>query len=108
MASAASLYGGTGRPGPDILYAPLAAAPQFVNAGIWRAAPILVSGASSYRSGEYVYQDFLYDDHGAVAPVMDPTDVRTQNATSRAPPAPTPIRPIRTTRRTPRTSSNCA
>jgi hypothetical protein len=81
MASAASLYGGTGRPGPDILYAPLAAAPQFVNAGIWRAAPILVSGASSYRSGEYVYQDFLYDDHGAVAPVMDPTDVRTQNAT---------------------------
>ena len=81
VASAASLYTGPGRPGPDILYAPLAAAPQFANVGIWRAAPILVSGASSYRSGEYVYQDFLYDDHGAVAPVMDPTDVRTQNAT---------------------------
>ena len=33
--------------------------------GIWKAQPILVSGASAYRDGEFLYQDFLYDDHGA-------------------------------------------
>jgi hypothetical protein len=32
---------------------------------VWRAQPILVSGASAYRSGEFLYQDWLYDDHGA-------------------------------------------
>src|SRR5262249_48539901 len=37
------------------------------------AARILVCGASAYRSGEFLYQDFLYDDHGA-AEAPDPTD----------------------------------
>jgi predicted esterase len=52
-------------PGPAILYAPAATPPQLSNTGIWNATPILISGASAYRSGEYLYQDFLYDDHGA-------------------------------------------
>ncbi len=53
------------RPGPDALYAKPAAAPQLSNAAPWKADPILVSGAQSYRDGEWLYQDFLYDDHGA-------------------------------------------
>ena len=52
------------RPGPDALYLPPATAPQLQNAGPWRAAPILVSGAQAYRGGEYPYPDYLYDDHG--------------------------------------------
>src|SRR5215208_2571081 len=40
-------------------------APQLENTGEWRAAPILVSGATAYRDGEFLYQDYLYDDHGA-------------------------------------------
>jgi hypothetical protein len=55
------------RPGPDVLHEPPAVAPQLENIGPWRAAPILVSGAQAYRAGEWMYQDFLYDDHGAVA-----------------------------------------
>src|SRR5204862_7091108 len=53
------------RPGPDILYAPPPAAPQLENTGVWQAPPILVSGASAYRDGEFLYQDYLYDDSGA-------------------------------------------
>jgi hypothetical protein len=54
-AQAASLYSGPGpKPGPPLLYRPLAVAPQLTNAGVWRAKPILVSGAGSYRAGEYV------------------------------------------------------
>jgi hypothetical protein len=53
------------RPGPSILYAPAPRAPQLENTGIWKAEPILVSGAQSYRDGEWLYQDFLLDDHGA-------------------------------------------
>src|SRR3954463_2572158 len=70
-ATAASLpaVGSGHRPGPDALYAPPAAAPQLEDTGIWRAKPILVSGATSYRGGEFVYQDYLYDDHGAVGAV---------------------------------------
>src|SRR5438105_9510068 len=65
-ADASSLYQGPGpRPGPDLLYEPLADAPQLQNAGAWSAAPILVSGASAYRDGEFLYQDYLYDDSGA-------------------------------------------
>jgi hypothetical protein len=71
-----SLYSGPApRPGPDILYEPLADAPQLENTGIWQAAPILVSGASAYRDGEFLYQDFLFDDHGAKE-LPDPTDPR--------------------------------
>jgi len=41
-----SLYRGPApRPGPDILYAAPVVAPQLTNAGVWRADPILVSGA---------------------------------------------------------------
>jgi hypothetical protein len=53
------------RPGPDALYAPAPRAPQLENTGPWKADPILVSGASAYRDGEFLYQDFLLDDYGA-------------------------------------------
>src|SRR4051794_35431976 len=53
------------RPGPAALYQPPADAPQLQNVAPWGAAPILVSGAQAYRGGEWLYQDFLYDDHGA-------------------------------------------
>jgi hypothetical protein len=77
----ASLYRGPGpAPGPAILYAPLATAPQLTNAGIWHAPPILVSGATAYRDGEFLYQDFIYDDHGA-AEAPDPTDPRASGDT---------------------------
>jgi len=76
-AGTGSLYSGSGpRPGPDILYQPVANAPQLGNSGIWHAPPILVSGASAYRDGEFLYQDFLYDDHGANGTVPDPGDPR--------------------------------
>src|SRR5213595_2308084 len=61
------------RPGPDLLYAPPASAPQLQNTGPWKAPPILVSGAEAYRRGEFLYQGFLYDDHRA-ASTPDPTD----------------------------------
>ena len=79
--SRSSLYSGPGsRPGPDILYQPLATAPQLTNTGVWQAPSILVSGASAYRSGEFLAQDFLYDDHGA-AEQPDPQDQRTSGNT---------------------------
>jgi hypothetical protein len=54
-------------PGPTILYRAPADAPQLDNfaGSVWQAAPILVSGAEEYTSGEFLYQDYLYDDHGA-------------------------------------------
>lgn len=61
------------RPGPDILYAPPPAAPQLENVTPWTAPPILVSGAEAYRDGEFLYQDYLHDDHGA-AGTPDPND----------------------------------
>jgi hypothetical protein len=57
-----------------VLYAPAPRAPQLENTGVWRARPILVSGASAYRDGELLYQDFLYDDHGAGAVAWQPDD----------------------------------
>src|SRR5256885_11816907 len=61
------------RPGPPLLYEPLAKAPQLENAAlsVWHAKPILVSGASAYRQGEFLYQGFIYGDHGAKE-VTDP------------------------------------
>lgn len=55
------------RPGPEVLYAPLATAPELTNApgGIWRAPSLMISGAEAYVDGEYVYQDYVYDDFGA-------------------------------------------
>ena len=52
------------RPGPEILYWDPPRAPQLENTGVWKADPILVSGTSAYRRGEFLYQDFLYDDSG--------------------------------------------
>ena len=74
------------RPGPDILYAPPADAPQLENTGPWKAPPILVSGASAYRGGEFLYQDYLYDDHGA-AGVPDNNNPIGPNAFLFSPPA---------------------
>ncbi|HEV3129788.1 MAG TPA: hypothetical protein VGY32_12440, partial [Solirubrobacteraceae bacterium] len=82
-ASAGSLYSGPGpRPGPALLYAPLAVAPQLQNSpgSVWHAAPILISGAEAYRRGEFLYQGFLYDDHGAHEQ-LDPNDPRISSAT---------------------------
>jgi hypothetical protein len=59
------------RPGPDALYAKPADAPQLDNVAPWKAPPILVSGTQAYRDGEWLYQDFLFDDHGALG-VPDP------------------------------------
>jgi hypothetical protein len=63
------------RPGPEALYQPLAPAAQLENQpnSPWRASPILISGASAYRKSEFVYQGYLYDDHGAKL-VADPNN----------------------------------
>jgi hypothetical protein len=71
----------TVRPGPPILYAPAAVAPQLENTGVWQAPPILVSGTSAYRDGEFLYQDYLEDDHGAQE-LPDPADRRQNNTFS--------------------------
>src|SRR4051794_9253248 len=68
------------RPGPDVLYAPAPRAPQLENTGVWRAPPILISGATAYRDGEFLYQDFLFDDAGAKEQ-NDPRDPRTAGNT---------------------------
>ena len=77
----ASTEGGSGvpsvvtghRPGPDALHLPPPRAPQLENTGPWQADPLLISGAHAYRDGEWLYQDFLFDDHGATG-VPDPED----------------------------------
>jgi hypothetical protein len=63
------------RPGPPVLYEKPAEPTQLQNAkkSIWKASPILVSGASAYRRGEFLYQGYLYDDHGAKE-LTDPTN----------------------------------
>jgi hypothetical protein len=53
------------RPGPPFLYKPPPPAPQLENRAPFRAAPLLVSGTDAYRGGEYLYQDYLFDDRGA-------------------------------------------
>lgn len=52
-------------PGPPALNDPAPRAPHFENTGIWQADPIRISGASAYRKGEFLYQDWIYDDRGA-------------------------------------------
>lgn len=54
--------------GPDILHRELVRSPQLENTGTWKAQPILISGASAYRDGEFLYQDFLYDDRALSYP----------------------------------------
>ena len=106
-ASGSSLPSGPGpRPGPAILYEPTAVAPELTNTGIWKASPILISGTSAYRGGEFLYQDYLYDDHGAHE-LPDPTDPRVRRATcSPSPTGRTRIRPGPATPTTPPISSS--
>jgi len=68
----------TWQPGPPILYQAPATAPQLTNVAPFTAAPLLVSGAHAYEHGEFVYQDFLYDDSGANGNFPDPNDKRPQ------------------------------
>src|SRR3954451_21198243 len=76
-----SLYHGPApRPGPAILYEPPATAPQLTNGPGWSAPSILISGASAYRDGEFLYQDYLYDNHGANGGQRDQNDPRGQAA----------------------------
>ncbi len=70
---ARSTPGPAPKPGPKILYAKPKTAPQLKNEGIWRAKPILISGTSAYRKGEFLYQDYIYDDMGAKGR-FDPAD----------------------------------
>src|SRR3954469_15769531 len=80
-ADSSSLYHGPKpRPGPDMLYEKPAVAPQLTNGPGWKAAPILISGATAYRDGEFLYQDYLYDDHGANSGQRDQNDPRGQAA----------------------------
>ena len=81
-----SLPSGPGPPGPELLYAPAPKpAPQLRNKAPWKADPLLVSGASAYVKGEFIYQDFLYDDHGAQGTSRDPADPRFGDDTFSAP-----------------------
>jgi dienelactone hydrolase len=52
-------------PGPQLLYAKPPRVPELENRAPFRAEPLLVSGTDAYRRGEYLYQDYLFDDHGA-------------------------------------------
>src|SRR4051812_2455547 len=63
-AAAPGAQAGVPEGGPAVLHWPPATSLALENTGIWHAQPILVSGASAYRGGEFLYQDFLYDDHG--------------------------------------------
>jgi poly(3-hydroxybutyrate) depolymerase len=53
------------RPGPALLYSRPATVPLLKGSRTFRAAPLLVSGTDGYRRGEYLYQDYLFDDYGA-------------------------------------------
>lgn len=71
------------RPGPDVLYAAPPAAPQLENRDPrFHAAPLLVSGTEAYAAGEYLYSDYLYDDHGSQAKSVEPTDQTATDATN--------------------------
>ncbi len=56
------------RPGPAVLYADPVVPPQLAPSTGWQADPLLVSGSEAYIDGEYLYQGWVYDDHGAVTP----------------------------------------
>jgi hypothetical protein len=54
------------RPGPAVLYADAPRAPQLENRDPrFRAEPLLVSATEAYVDGEYLHQDYLFDDYGA-------------------------------------------
>jgi len=78
------------RPGPEVLYAPAPDAPQLDSTDPrFRVAPLMVSGTEAYDAGEYVYQDYLYDDHGSNAMPVDTTDQTGSNSTPVAGPGST-------------------
>ena len=52
-------------PGPPALYRDQPGAPQFENGEDWSADPLRVCGTDAYVDGEYLFQDFIYDDNGA-------------------------------------------
>lgn len=54
--------------GPDVLHRARPTAPQLENTRNWNARPIMISGAAAYRQGEFLYQDFLYDDRALPYP----------------------------------------
>lgn len=56
-------------PGPDVLYEDPVTAPQFELEAPWSADPILVCGQTAHDDGEFLYQGWPYDDHGAAADV---------------------------------------
>ncbi|HEV2369262.1 MAG TPA: hypothetical protein VGR90_05270 [Acidimicrobiales bacterium] len=66
LASLPGAYPAGTRPGPSVLYAPPPDAPQLdsYDAAHFTAPPLLVSGTEAYASGEYLYQGYLYADHG--------------------------------------------
>jgi len=76
-ASAQTAAPASWQPGPDILRQAPAVAPQLTNSGEWTAPSPMVSGSHEYLDGEFVYQDFLYDDSGANGRLPDPNDQRT-------------------------------
>ncbi|MGI8750441.1 MAG: hypothetical protein ACR2J6_07820, partial [Thermoleophilaceae bacterium] len=53
------------RPGPPLLYQPAPDAPPLSVKAPFAAKPLLVSGTDALRGGEYLYQDYLFDDRGA-------------------------------------------
>jgi hypothetical protein len=64
-------------PGPEFLYDDNPTPPQLENTGGWSATPLMVSGTEGYDDGEYLYQDFVYDDHGAnTSPAPTPPNPR--------------------------------
>src|SRR3954451_4516373 len=73
-ASASTTNAGSGTAGPALLREAAAAAPPLTNTGLWRAPSTLVSGSTAYRDGEFLYQDYLYEDAGANGQTRDPTD----------------------------------
>ena len=60
------------RPGPPVLYEPLARPPELAVQPPFAADPLMVSGTDAYCPGEYLYQDYLFDDHGANSTVSLP------------------------------------
>ena len=73
---------GSPAPGPDVLYEDPVTAPQFENGQGWKADPLLVSGAEAYDHGEYLYQDWVYDDYGANLDDTDATPPEPPTSTS--------------------------
>ncbi|PSP79623.1 hypothetical protein BRC88_08675 [Halobacteriales archaeon QS_4_69_225] len=53
------------RPGPEALYGDNPTPPPLENGPGWAADPLMVAGCDAYVDGEYLYQDYVYDDRGA-------------------------------------------